>query len=72
MGILDRLLLRLRAVRFRRLPDGIVIYSVSYDGKDNQGTFNRERSSARDTDVGFRLWNPEARRKAPGKVDEKP
>jgi len=50
-------------IQLRRLPDGLVIYSVGRDGKDNNGAFNRERATTIDTDLGFRLWDPAERRK---------
>ncbi len=52
-------------LRYRRTKDGIVIYSVGPDKIDNQGHIDRERSHEPGVDVGFRLWNPGARRQEP-------
>lgn len=48
---------------YRQNDDGIVVYSVGVNGKDDQGDIEH-RSDAVDKDVGFRLYNPE-RRKQP-------
>ncbi len=49
-------------LRYRRLEDRIVIYSVGEDGQDDGGEM--ESTSPPDTsrELGFRLWNPPARR----------
>jgi hypothetical protein len=52
-------------LRCKLLPDGVVVYSVGYDGADNGGVINRESPSTAGTDLGFRLWNPEVRRQTP-------
>jgi hypothetical protein len=47
-----------RPLRYRRDPEGAVVYSVGPDGKDNGGSLadlNRDKDG---TDVGFRLWDP--------------
>lgn len=57
------------ALRFRRLPDGIVIYSIGADGVDNGGVLERRNSDTEGQDLGFRLWDVKARRQkgaAPG------
>ena len=50
------------ALRYRRLADGVVIYSVGPDGKDHGGQIAREMPPAEGADVGFRLWDPAKRR----------
>jgi hypothetical protein len=54
-----------RPLRYRRLADGIVVYSVGQDGADNGGTFDEEAPSRAGTDVGYRLWDPDWRRQPP-------
>lgn len=45
-------------LRFRRTPDGAVIYSVGQDLKDNQGTLARAIDPLKEgEDVGFRLFD---------------
>ena len=44
----------------RRTEDGLVIYSVGVDGKDNGGILGN--GVAPGTDIGFRLWDVEHRR----------
>jgi hypothetical protein len=51
-------------LRYRRLDDGVVIYSVGLDGKDDGGNLNRDRPMDPGTDLGFRLWDV-ARRRQP-------
>jgi hypothetical protein len=46
-------------LRYRRLPDGVVVYSISEDGRDDGGTHDLGKPSAPEfnPDVGFRLWD---------------
>jgi hypothetical protein len=44
-------------LRRKRLPDGLVIYSVGPDLTDNGGTLNRQNPIAPGDDLGFRLWD---------------
>ncbi len=48
-------------LRLRPTKDGIVIYSVGYDGKDDGGNL-ASNGVKPGTDLGFRLWAPEKRR----------
>jgi hypothetical protein len=54
-----------RPLRYRRLADGVVIYSVGPDGADNGGHFDRKEPLAEGNDVGFRLWDVKSRRQKP-------
>jgi hypothetical protein len=54
-----------RPLRYKALPDGVLIYSVGTDGEDNGGTIDRERLVGPGLDLGFQLWNVPARRQAP-------
>jgi hypothetical protein len=51
-----------KPLRFRRLKNSIVIYSIGPDGKDNGGTIDRKLPLAPGTDLGFQLWDPSKRR----------
>jgi hypothetical protein len=42
--------------RYRRLANGVVIYSIGRDGRDNGGKVHVPPESA-DGDIGFRLWD---------------
>jgi hypothetical protein len=42
--------------RYRRLPTGLVIYSIGRDGRDGGGKVHVPPESA-DGDIGFRLWD---------------
>lgn len=53
------------SLRLKHLPDGIVIYSVGVDRQDNGGHIDREKIDEMGTDLGFRLWNVNARRQPP-------
>ncbi len=67
-------------VRWKRLKDGVVIYTLGPDGADNGGTLNREMPLANGADIGFRLWDVAHRRqpprpprpREPGPPDEEP
>jgi hypothetical protein len=57
---------------FRKLPDGLVIYSVGPDGEDDGGLIIRgerpppkERGVPANEDIGFRLWDVDQRRQPP-------
>jgi hypothetical protein len=53
-----------RPLRWRRLDDGAVVYSVGPDGQDNGGKLDPKNPAAPGTDVGIRLWDV-ARRRQP-------
>jgi len=48
-------------LRYRRLEDRIVIYSVGEDGRDEGGEVESTVSPGPGRDVGFRLWDPTGR-----------
>jgi hypothetical protein len=50
-------------LRCRRLVDGVLFYSIGPDRVDNGGVFTGKQYTAPGTDVGFRLWDPAARRR---------
>jgi hypothetical protein len=50
-------------LRLRRLPEGLIVYSLGPDRTDDGGTVDCEHPLASGTDVGFRLWNVELRGK---------
>jgi hypothetical protein len=57
-----------QCLRVKRLPDGILIYSVGFDLVDNGGTLNRHNPTLPGSDVGFQLWDVDHRgRSAPAK-----
>jgi hypothetical protein len=51
-------------LRFRKLNDGVVIYSVGADGQDDHGKLDRKHPRP-GTDIGFRLWDLDKRRQPP-------
>jgi hypothetical protein len=51
-------------VRYRVLPDGVIVYSVGRDGEDNDGDRNLKNPIEPGTDIVFRLWNSDLRRGA--------
>jgi hypothetical protein len=51
-----------KVLRFKRRPDGVVIYWVGHDGKDNGGNLNRNNFLAQGSDQGFQLWDVKQRR----------
>jgi hypothetical protein len=54
-----------RPLRFRRVADGVVVYSVGPDGTDDDGNLTREYKEEPGEDYGFRLYDPAHRRAAP-------
>ncbi len=59
-------------LRFRRLDDGLVIYTLGPDGRDDSGTLNRKDPVADGSDLGFRLWDVASRRQPPLPLQEPP
>ncbi len=57
-----------RPLRYKRLADGVLVYSVGPDGQDDCGALNRKKSDAPGTDLGFRLWDAERRRQPPAEL----
>jgi hypothetical protein len=53
-----------KPLRFKRLENGLVIYSIGPDGEDNGGNIERVNPAAQGTDVGIHLWDPAQRRQA--------
>jgi hypothetical protein len=51
-----------KALHFHRLDDGVVIYSIGPDGKDNGGKMDRTDLQTPDTNIGFQLWDVNRRR----------
>jgi hypothetical protein len=54
-----------RPLRYRRLPDGVAVYSVGADGTDDGGNIDRVRRTGLGVDVGYRLWDVAKRRQPP-------
>jgi hypothetical protein len=57
-------------LRYRRLDDGVAIYSIGPKGWDNDGNLDRTPGSA-GADLGFRLWDV-AHRRQPPRMDSLP
>lgn len=49
-----------KPLRYKHLEDGVVVYSVGTDGRDDSGDVVQE-DRGQELDIGFRLWNPELR-----------
>jgi hypothetical protein len=58
-------------LRYRKFDDGIVVYSIGPDGKDNGGVLDLERR-VQGKDIGCRLWNPTQRAREPAPEAPKP
>jgi hypothetical protein len=52
-------------LRYRCVEHGIVIYSVSSDGVDNNGNLDREHPNSPGVDIGVRLLNVDKRHQPP-------
>jgi hypothetical protein len=53
-----------KPLRFARRPDGIVIYSIAPNGKDDGGAVQAENKKTA-SDIGIRLWDAAQRRQPP-------
>jgi hypothetical protein len=59
-------------IRYARLEDGVVLYSVGFDRADSGGDIDSNHPGTAGTDLGFRLWDPDKRRQPPpAKGEEK-
>jgi hypothetical protein len=56
-----------KPLRFRKLPDGIVIYSIGLDKQDDGGNIDRSNRDLPNMDRGFRLWDLGRRRRPASK-----
>lgn len=54
-----------QALRYRRVEDGVIIYSVGSDRKDSNGNLDREQPKKSGADIGVRLWDAAQRRQLP-------
>jgi hypothetical protein len=50
-------------LRYRRVEEGMVIYSVGADAVDNHGNIDHEHPHDPGVDLGYRLWDTSKRRK---------
>jgi hypothetical protein len=57
-----------KPLRYKRLADGVIIYSVGPDKEDNGGARNIANPLAKKIDYGFRLWDVASRRQPPAEV----
>jgi hypothetical protein len=51
-------------LRFCRVNEGVGVYSIGPDRKDDKGSLRDPQSRQVSSDEGFRLWNPDLRRHA--------
>ncbi len=58
-----------KPLRYVRVAEGVIVYSVGPDGTDNGGKIDRTNPTAAGTDMGYQLWDVKHRRqpaKPPG------
>jgi hypothetical protein len=51
-----------KPLRYKRRPDGFIVYWVGFDGTDDGGKLDRLKWLAKGTDEGFQLWDVTRRR----------
>ncbi len=56
-----------KPLRYRRLGDGVIVYSVSEDRTDDGGVLDRKDPRRKGADLGCQLWDVARRRQAPAK-----
>jgi len=57
-------------LRYRRMADRVVVYSVGLDGQDHGGNIGKIPNTP-GTDLGFRLWDVKHRRRSPSPATER-
>lgn len=55
-------------LRFRRLKDGVIIYTIGEEQTDDGGVRVRIKAGTPDRDVGFQLWDAERRHQSAPKM----
>jgi hypothetical protein len=60
-----------KPIRYRRVAEGVIVYSVGPDGKDDGGVLDRRNPIKPGTDLGLQLWDVAQRRQIPGPVPER-
>jgi hypothetical protein len=58
-----------KPLRYRKLTDGVVVYSVGEDRVDDGGVLDRRNPTRSGADLGYQLWNVERRRQPPGAAE---
>ncbi len=54
-----------KPLRYKAVPDGVIVYSIGPDRTDNGGKIDRAKPTAAGTDMGYQLWDvPRRRQKA--------
>jgi hypothetical protein len=61
-----------KPLRYKQLPDGVLIYSIGPDRRDNGGNVDRKKYAAAGTDLGMQLWNVDKRRQVPPELLPEP
>jgi hypothetical protein len=61
-----------RPLRYLPVEDGVVVYSVGPDGRDDRGRFDRDNPTRAGTDLGFGLWEVNQRRRPPRAAQKPP
>jgi hypothetical protein len=51
-----------KPLRYKKLPDGVMVYSVGEDGVDDGGNVDRSKPTTKGADQGYRLWDETKRR----------
>jgi len=59
-------------LRYRRIADGVLVYWVGLDGKDDGGAVGPRPGLPLGKDQGFRLWDVASRRQPPREVLAEP
>jgi hypothetical protein len=54
------------------VEDGVVVYSVGPDGRDDGGRFDRANPERAGTDLGVGLWDVKDRRRPPRAAEKQP
>jgi hypothetical protein len=61
-----------RPLRYVRTADGVTVYALGPDGKDNGGDLDPMHPDRDGSDIGFRLWNASARHEAAARKKRSP
>jgi hypothetical protein len=58
-----------KPLRYKAVPDGVIVYSIGPDRVDNGGKIDRAKPTVAGTDIGYQLWDVPWRRQKSARAD---
>jgi hypothetical protein len=58
-----------KPLRYKAVPDGVIVYSIGPDRVDDGGKIDRARPTTAGTDMGYQLWDVPHRRQKSARAE---